>query len=430
MRELERQFGDDLAIIGVHAGKFIAERVTANIRQAVLRLGVEHPVVNDRAFRTWREYAVNAWPTLVLIDAQGRVVDQHPGEITAASYGPTISAVIDEAARRGALRHGPLPLQPESASEPARPLHFPSKVLAAGRRLFIADTGHQRIVSVALGEGGTSGTVEFIAGSGREGMDDGALAAATFNHPQGLALHEGTLYVADTRNHAIRVLDLAQGEVTTIAGTGRPLHRFLPAASPREVPLSSPWDLAVHEGELYIAMAGRHQIWRLDPSSGRVEPYIGGGYEDLMDGPNAGAALAQPSGVSAADGRLYFADAESSAIREASLAPEDSVRTLAGTGLFDFGDRDGIGDEVRLQHPQGIAWHQGTLYVADTYNGKIKTIDPQTRQVETLAEGDFYEPGGLSAGDGRLYVADTNNHAIRLVDLETGEVGTLEIEGL
>lgn len=441
LRELEREFAGELVIVGVHAGKFTAERKTENIRQAVLRLEVEHPVVNDRAFRIWREYAVSAWPTLVLINPEGRVLDTHPGEISAEGYRPAVAAVVDEFARRGTLDRQPRRFVPEAAAEPPRPLAFPSKVLADGQRLFIADSGHHRIVVVSLAAGGAAGTVEAIAGSGEPGLTDGSFAGARFNHPQGMVLQEDVLYVADTDNHAIRALDLARHQVTTIAGTGEPTHTFRPAASARQVRLSSPWDLAIAGRELYIAMAGVHQLWRLDLEAGDIQLYAGSRIEEILDGPRGQAALAQPSGASVAGSRLYFVDAESSSARFADLAADTGVHTLVGTGLFDFGDRDGVADEVELQHPLGLAWHNGLLYVADTYNNKIKTIDPQTRRAQTfLGSGEpglsdgleprFDEPGGLSPAGDTLYIADTNNHAIRVAGLATKEVSTLRIEGL
>jgi hypothetical protein len=110
-------------------------------------------------------------------------------------------------------------------------------------------------------------------------------------------------------------------------------------------------------------------------------------------------------------------------------------------GLFEFGDVDGEGDAARLQHPLGVAFHAGMLYVADTYNHKVKILDPQTRRVRTLL-GDgtpghvdgvparFFEPGGLTVAAGKLYIADTNNHAIRVADLTTREVSTLALRDL
>jgi hypothetical protein len=193
-----------------------------------------------------------------------------------------------------------------------------------------------------------------------------------------------------------------------------------------------------HDGVAYIAMAGQHQLWAYHPEAGAVRLHAGSGREELRDGPLNRGGLNQPSGL-ATDGEvLYFADSEASAVRTASLDPKGRLETIVGTGLFDFGDVDGVGDAVRLQHPLGVAYKDGLLYVADTYNSKIKVVSPAARESRTLLGGEeagwrdgvgqdalFDEPGGLSVAGEGLYVADTNNHAIRAVDLTTLQVSTL-----
>jgi sugar lactone lactonase YvrE len=257
---------------------------------------------------------------------------------------------------------------------------------------------------------------------------------------------ENTLYVADTENHAIRRVDLAEQTVTTVAGTGEQIYLTSPFGNALETPLNSPWDVLYHEGEVFIAMAGNHQIWVYDPVAEVVVLHAGSGREELLSGPLLHGGLNQPSGL-ATDGEvLYFADSEASAIRSADFDPEGILHTIVGTGLFDFGDVDGTGDEVRLQHPLGVAYLDGLLYVADTYNSKIKRINPETEvsasylgsgapgwQDGVGLETQFNEPGGLSISDGKLHIADTNNHVIRVADVETQEVSTLvlvDLDGL
>lgn len=434
MRRLESWFGSELVVIGVHSGKFIAERVTDNIARAAERLEVGHPIVNDRQYRVWRAYAVRAWPTLVLVDADGRVAGQHAGEIAAEDLAPAVRRVVADAESRGVLDRSPLPF-PESVPEPpAAVLRFPAKVLAddhAGR-LFVADTGHHRVVVARLEAEGTRAAVEVVVGSGEAGFVDGGYEDAAFRHPQGLALAGGRLYVADTGNHAVRAVDLEARRVETVAGTGEPGRLPQQQGRSRAVALRSPWDVLALGDALYIAMAGSHQIWRLDVAAGELAPWAGSGAEALQDGPRAQAALAQPSGLAADGRRLYFTDSESSAIRWAELGGDGAVGTVVGTGLFDFGDRDGEGDRVRLQHPLGIAWRDGELFVADTYNGKIKVVEPERRRARTWAggEGELWEPGGLSIAADRLYVADTNHHRIAVTPLAAMRLETLELAGL
>ena len=348
------------------------------------------------------------------------------------------------------------------------PLAFPGKILADARgdRLFVADTNHNRVVVTRL-----DGTLLDTIGSGVRGLTDGGFGNATFNRPQGLALEGDSLYIADTENHLIRRADLKAGRVETVAGTGEQSRDYSLRDGPaRKTPLSSPWDLTLVGRALYVAMAGPHQIWKLDLDKNELSLFAGTGREARNDGRRLGdfadesaATFAQPSGL-ASDGKtLYVADSESNIIRAVSLGGDaggggvksggaevraaslssaaEEVRTLAGGDLFDFGDRDGEGDEVRLQHPLGLALEGGRLFIADTYNHKIKTLDPRARKVSTFvgtgrpgqADGErasLYEPGGLSVANGKLYVADTNNHAVRVVDLSTRRTTTLAIRGL
>jgi sugar lactone lactonase YvrE len=133
------------------------------------------------------------------------------------------------------------------------------------------------------------------------------------------------------------------------------------------------------------------------------------------------------------DGKtLWVADSEVSAVRAVPLDGEGAVKTLVGKGLFKFGDVDGEADTVRLQHALGLAYHDGKLYVADTYNSKIKLLDPIKRTCVTFLGGpeQFSEPGGISYADGKLYVADTNAHRIRVVDVTTKAIATLKLQGV
>jgi DNA-binding beta-propeller fold protein YncE len=193
----------------------------------------------------------------------------------------------------------------------------------------------------------------------------------------------------------------------------------------REQELNSPWDVALSGdgGTLYVAMAGPHQLWQVDLATRVAKVLAGSGIENIADGPAAGAQLAQPSGLAlSGDGtRLYFADSEVSAVRYLDLT-ENRVHTIIGTGLFDFGDVDGVYPSAKLQHPLGVAVFGDKVLVADTYNHKIKLIDPDERRVERWLEAGLAEPGGLSLAGGRLFIADTNNGRVLMVDVETREV--------
>lgn len=437
MRELEHRFPNELAIVGVHSGKYIAERDTARIREAAIRLGVVHPIINDRQFRVWRAYAVRAWPTLVVVDPQGYAVVSHAGEFTSAMVAPVVERLIEAADAAGVLRREAVELPADAPASPPGTLRYPGKVaLDPSRdRIAIADTAHHRVLVGALADGGRRMRVERVVGSGTPGLQDAEeSAAAQLALPNGIAFASspsgrGTLYVADTGNHAVRAVDLATGAVRTLAGTGRRLRTRADLAAGA---MASPWDLAVLGSTLFVAMAGAHQIWELDLATGEHRVHAGQGGEDIRDGALQDALLAQPMGLAPAvdAGRLYFVDAESSAVRWADLDPGGQVGTIVGTGLFDFGDGDGVGDAVRMQHQQGLAVHEsGRLLVADSYNDALKWVDPVTRRAETWVRG-LHEPGGLALGRGLVYVADTNAHRVAIVNEASGEVGELEIEGL
>lgn len=422
MRELEARYPEQIAVVGVHSGKYTAERETPRILDASVRLGAIHPTINDRQFRVWRAHAVRAWPTLVAIDPAGFVVGTQAGEFTARSIGAFVERIIAGARASGTLVEGPLHFPADPPLVPPAFLSFPGKVALGDRRLAIADSGHHRIVVGTLDETGLRLRVEHVVG-GEAGYRDGP--DPSFRNPQGVVLHGDLLFVADSGNHAVREVSLVTGAARTLAGTGSQLRTRSDLAAGA---LSSPWDLCLADGILYVALAGAHRLWRIRLSDGAAAPFSGSGAEELHDAQHLAAALAQPMGIDIAGGALYFVDAESSAVRTADRDPAGGVRTVAGTGLFDFGDRDGAGDDARLQHPQGIAADRdGRLMICDSYNDALKWVDPSSRRVKTWVRG-FHEPSGLAIGDHVVYVADTNAHRIAAVDRKTGAVRTLEIE--
>lgn len=443
MRKLERKYDRRLAVVGVHSPKFTTEQETESLEAAIRRLNVGHPVVNDRDFRVWREYAVRAWPTLMFVDPEGKVIGKHEGEIPYDGADQLIGDMLDEFEAEGRLDSRPIAGAYGDRTETleATPLRFPGKVIAdaAGGRLIVADSGHNRIVVADL-----DGNVQQVIGGGQEGLRDGSASEAAFYQPQGMAVDGATLYVSDTENHALRAVDLTTGNVVTLAGTGEQLMGERVGGPALRTQLSSPWDVALLDGTLYVAMAGTHQIWSTRLGETIIAPHTGNGREALVDGPLADASMNQPSGLATDGSVLYVADSEASAIRVIEPGPGGRIRTVIGEGLFEFGDQDGVGaPNVRLQHPIGVAWDDGTVYIADTYNHKVKRLDPETAEVRSwLGSGEpghadgatqqaaFSEPSGLSVANGRLYVADTNNHVIRVADLTDGTVRTLELHGL
>ncbi|TBO55237.1 redoxin domain-containing protein [Streptomyces kasugaensis] len=423
LRELEERHRDTVVIIGVHSPKFVHEADHQAVVDAVERYGVEHPVLDDPELVTWKQYAVRAWPTLVVIDPEGYVVAQHAGEGHAHAIGTLVEELVAEHTAKGTLRRGDGPYVPP---EPvATDLRFPGKAvrLPAGTFLVSGTTRHQLVELAADGE-----RVLRRIGTGERGLD-----ADSFNEPQGLALLPGgKVAVADTVNHAIRVFDPVSGTLETVAGTGKQWWQGSPTSGPaRAVALSSPWDIAWWQDRLWIAMAGVHQLWTYDPASGTVAVAAGTTNEGLVDGPAAEAWFAQPSGLAAAGDRLWVADSETSAVRwverdtdaagDADGGGEGDgdggdggyvVRTAVGTGLFDFGHRDGAAGQALLQHPLGVtALPDGSVAIADTYNHALRRFDPATGEVTTLAT-DLREPSAAVLVDDDIVVVESARHRL------------------
>ncbi|MER8083718.1 NHL domain-containing thioredoxin family protein [Streptomyces sp. NPDC087532] len=412
LRELEEKHRDTVVIIGVHSPKFVHEAEHEAVVDAVERYEVHHPVLDDPELATWKQYAVRAWPTLVVVDPEGYVVAQHAGEGHAHAIEKLVEELEAEHEAKGTLRRGD---GPYVAPEPvATHLRFPGKALLLPDGGFlVSDTTRHRLVEIESdGE-----TVRRHVGTGDRGFADGGPDEARFSEPQGLAvLPDGRIAVADTVNHAVRAFDLTTGITTTLAGTGRQWWQGSPTAGPaREVDLSSPWDVAWFADRLWIAMAGVHQLWTYDPGTGTVRVAAGTTNEGLVDGPADEAWFAQPSGLAvSADGeRLWVADSETSALRYVERDGTGfAVRTAVGTGLFDFGHRDGRADQALFQHPLGVtALPDGSVAVCDTYNHALRRYDPVSGEVTTLAT-DLREPSDAVLVDGDLVVVESARHRL------------------
>ncbi|WP_415947442.1 NHL domain-containing thioredoxin family protein [Streptomyces sp. KLOTTS4A1] len=416
LRELEEKHKDTLVIVGVHSPKFVHEAEHAAVVDAVERYEVHHPVLDDPELSTWKQYAVRAWPTLVVIDPEGYVVAQHAGEGHAHAIAKLVEELEAEHEAKGTLRRGDGPYVPP---EPvASDLRFPGKaLLLPGGNFLVSDTTRHQLVELA--EDGE--TVVRRIGSGERGLADGGPGEARFSEPQGLALlPDGRVIVADTVNHALRTYDPETGAVETVAGTGRQWWQGSPTSGPaREVDLSSPWDVAWFDSLVWIAMAGVHQLWTYDPADGSVRVAAGTTNEGLVDGPAAESWFAQPSGLAATEDRLWIADSETSALRW--IDRDRTVHTAVGTGLFDFGHRDGAADQALLQHPLGVtALPDGSVAVSDTYNHALRRYDPaggaggSGGEVTTLAT-DLREPSAaVLAGDDIVVVESARHRLTRL----------------
>jgi thiol-disulfide isomerase/thioredoxin len=434
LAELEARFGDDLVVLGVHSPKFEYERSSKALQAAVMRYGIRHPVLSDAGGALWRQCNVRAWPTLVLVNTNGKIEHIYSGEGHEEKIAETILSL--QGATLGHINNHPLPIKLEVekvAQESA--LRFPGKIALSGsadasagkRKFWVSDSGHHRILGISL-----EGNVTDRIGLGEAGFQDGEGRHAQFNHPQGVMEHRNVLYVADTGNHAVRAVDLVTGMVSTVLGTGK--QGFVRNAFNQKataVAISSPWDLAMHHDDrhLVVAMAGTHQLWLYSLADKTVSVYAGNGQESMEDGPYPFNSLSQPSGLARLGEALYFVDAETSSLR---VMKEREITTLIGSGLFDFGLQDGRRKNARMQHPLGLTATEHGIYICDSYNHAIRHYDVGLQQLTTLpiAQGALFEPGGVVHEGDHLYVADTNHHAIQKINLQSLEVQELRIKGV
>lgn len=452
VKHLEQQFPMDsgLLVVGVHSAKFDEEKELSSVSKALQRLDVTHPVVNDAQSSIWKRLRINCWPTLVVLGPSGQALLFLVGEGAVRLLVPFCRVALGYFQP---MALSPLPLTPGAV--PTGHLRFPAKVCATETRLAIADTGHHRILVTD-----SSGRVLEAAGGHVPGYRDGPFEVVRFRDPQGVLWRDAhTLLVADTGNHAIREVDFENKIVRTLAGTGKQGTDTVGGHLGPQQSLSSPWDICLVNDVLFIAMAGSHQIWAFffkDKELFQKQSFRKGTCVCIAGSGEEGnrnnsyplrATFAQPSGICFQPPcSLHIADSESSSIRTLSLQ-DGKVKNLVGGGLnpadlFCFGDADGVALEVRLQHPLGVAWSttKERLYVADSYNHKVREVDVEKRVCTAFLgcareesssscseAASFNEPGGLCVLDSIMYVADTNNHCIKTVDLTSGCVETLAV---
>ena len=433
LRPLEEQYSDVLVTVGVHSPKFEHEADPDALAAAVERYEIHHPVLDDPELVTWQAYGARAWPTLVVLDPEGYIVAHLSGEGHAQGLGSLVEELIAEHEAKGTLHRGNGPYVAPEARE--GDLRFPGKAIAlANGNFLVGDSGHHRLVELDAGF-----EVVRTIGSGTKGYADGDADTAQFNELQGLAALPAELaaevgydvVVADTVNHRLRSVSLSTGAVGTLAGNG--VQRLLDSENARQetqptdlgtdaknISLSSPWDVLYHpSGKVIIAMAGTHQIFAFDPRTSAVSVFAGTGLEGLNDGKPDEAWFAQSSGLALSGENVWIADSETSALRwiEVQDGEAKSVNTAIGTGLFDFGFRDGEAQQARLQHPLGVAvLPDGSIAIADSYNGAVRRFDPATKTVSTLAKG-LKEPADVLVddsvdGDPVLLVVETNTHQL------------------
>lgn len=438
LADLEKKYeGKPVVFIGVHSAKFFNEKDMKNIEQAVMRYEISHPVLVDKEMTVWNKFGVSGWPTIIIIDPNGTLVYRQSGEGQRESIEDTIDVLLEKHEKFHTLTREPVKIA-STMQKSNTILSFPGKISIHKERIALSDSNHNRIIVTDL-----SGKIECIIGSGKTGLVDGKFSETTFFRPQGVAWKDNFIFVADTGNHALRIIDMQKNQVTTIAGTGRQCLWGSQGGKGSETAISSPWDIAVKNNFIFVAMAGSHQIWTYDMNADLVKPFAGNGHENIIDGSRMQAHLAQTSGISVQDDTIYFADSETSSIRQIDLKT-NYVKTIAGKGLFVFGHKDGHMDEALFQHPLGLCINSDKIFVADTYNSALRMIDLDKEKVSTIIglhgmDGicklddpkcdtlGLYEPSDVEFYEDKLYIVDTNNHIIRSYDIKTNILKTLDI---
>jgi len=406
---LEHKYGDKLLVIGVHSAKYKGEQDNDRILSAAKRFGLNHPIANDYDYAIWKSFGVNAWPTLIVFGADGQEISRYSGEGHRSELDSDIGKHINSVTNTSSNEDLVLDHKTDT------PLSFPARLESFESGFVIADAGHNQIVITD-----SMGKILTRIGNGKKALKDGAYQDASFNNPRGLKAIGDKIYVADTDNHALRVIDTTTKTVTTLAGNGkRGYDRKIKNDKGTTVSLASPWDVEIlphsENKKLAIATAGLHQLHVYDIASGTISVLAGNGYEDIEDGTASNAKLAQPSGLATDGDTLYFVDAESSSLR---MLKNGEVKTLIGTGLFDYGLTDGTYPKAMLQHAQGLDYSNGKIYLADTYNNAIRIYDTETGQLSTLIKGkSLSEPGDVKIINGQLLITDTNHNSIKTVKL-------------
>ncbi|WP_242107366.1 redoxin domain-containing protein [Luteimonas aquatica] len=414
LANLRLRHGDRLNVVAVHVPRFENERDPARIAPVLRRQKLEFPIAHDADWTLWQQYGIEAWPTVVLIDADGRLRQRWVGEGQLRELEAALTELQNEVVPR-AREVDPFELR--QLREPLLPLNHPAGLALDRGTLYIADSGHHRVLACDPG-----GRVLRQFGSGGPGFIDGPMELSAFNRPRALCVHHNNLYVADSGNHAVRRIDLQTGDVDTVCGAGRP-GQPQPGviADPRRVALDQPRAIAIDAtGTMHIATAGDNRIWSLDLGRREIRLLAGSGRLDVIDGVGSAAAFAEPVALAAVQQLLYVCDGAGSAIRSVNTR-SGQVSTLLGQGPWEHGHVDGARGEGRLQHPQAIALAPDApvLWIADSGNDALRSLRLGGGQLATTSlPHRLHAPAGLAVADGAVWISDTDAHAVLRLDLQ------------
>lgn len=415
LAHLRARHGDRLHVVAVNVPRFEHERDARRVGKRLGRQKFEFPIAHDADWTLWQHYGIEAWPTVVLIDGEGRIRERVVGDGPIRELDARVTQLGEELVPRSL---NPDPIEMRRGGEPHLPLRFPTGIAVSGNYLYVVDSGHHRVLECDQG-----GRVLRQFGSGGSGFIDGPMELAAFNRPQAICVQRDMLYVADAGNHAVRRIVLRSGDVETICGAGRPgVPNVGPVADPRMVALDQPRAIALVGGKMFIATAGDNRIWSFDLGKPDIQLLAGSGVLGVSDGPGASATFAEPVSLAAVQQAIYVCDGAGSAIRSVN-ARSGQVTTLVGEDAWNFGAADGARIDARLQNPQAIALDPDApvLWIADSGNDSLRSLRLGGGELSTFElPQKLHAPGGITVADGVVWISDTDAHAVLRLDTKTG----------
>lgn len=409
---LRKRHSDNLHVVAVHVPRFDHERDPRRALKRLFRTPQEFPIAHDADWVLWQQYGIDAWPTVVLIDGRGRVRQRIVGDAPVRELDAQVARLREEETPQSLNAE---PIQLRRNLEPDLPLRFPIGLAVGPQYLYVADSGHHRVLECEM-----NGRIRRQFGSGGPGFIDGPMELSAFQNPHSICLQRDTLYVADAGNHAVRRIKLGSGDVDTLCGAGRPGR---PAEGvindPRSVALDQPRGLAISPNNtLCISCTGDNRVWTFDLGERMLKLLAGSGSVDSVDGEGAAASFAGPSALAMVQQILYVCDEAGSAVRSVNLRNRQ-VTTLVGQGCWRFGGLDGSRSDALLQQPQAIALdgNSPVLWIADSGNDQLRTLRLGGGELTTVALPQrLHGPAGLALAGGVVWIADTDAHAVLRFD--------------
>ena len=412
---LRARHRERLQVVAVHVPRFDAEREVRRSSKRSHAQQHEFPIAHDGDWTLWQHYGIEAWPTVVLLDGEGNVRERIVGEGGLRELDARVAALISELTPQ---LLNPDPVRLRRSGEPPLPMRFPVGLALSGNYLYVADSGHHRVL-----ECDTSGRILRQFGSGSPGFIDGPMELAALSRPHGLFVQRDVLYVADTGNHAVRAIELRTGDIATVCGAGRPGTTVEgPLADPRAVALDQPRDVILAGDKLFIATAGDNRIWRLDLGTSTLKLVAGNGRLSVTDGTMAMASFAEPVSLACVQQSLYVCEAVGSAVRSVHTRT-GQVTTLVGQDPWQFGRVDGARTDARLQNPQAVALdpEAPVLWIADSGNDTLRRLRLGGGELTTYELPQrLHAPAGLAVSAEAVWIADTDAHAVLRLDPSTG----------